>query len=83
MKAVIKQCACVKCKNVQTEHLVYEEIKINHALHGVLTFLTFFWGVIWYLKYSNAKSENENNLAVATSQKKCDKCGGDLIVLNS
>lgn len=83
MKAVMKQCACVKCKNVQTENLVYEETEVNHVLHGLLTFFTLFWGIIWYQKYNKAKVDNENNLAVAISQKKCDKCGGDLMVLNS
>ena len=82
MKTEMKQCACVKCKNVQPEVLIYEEVKCKNILHGILTFLTLIWGFLWAVSYSGAKKKNISNMQNALSQSKCDKCNGSLMLLS-
>lgn len=82
MKSQMKQCACVKCKNLQNEVLMYEAPEVNHILYAILTVLFFPLAIFWFLKVQSVKKDTESNLNIALSNLKCEKCGGQLMVVS-
>ncbi len=40
---------------------------VNHLLHGALTFLTCFWGIVWYVRVNQAKKELKIRVSIDDS----------------
>ena len=83
MKSELKQCACIKCKNIQNELITYEQVEVNHILYVILTLIFLPLGILWYLKIQKSKEKTNANLNMAVSAIKCDKCGGTLMPISS
>ena len=82
MKSEMKQCACVKCKAINNEVIIYEEGKCNHILHLVISIITGVWVVIWALIWLKSKKTSDNNKLLALSQSQCKECGGALMIIS-
>ncbi len=82
VRSQMKQCVCIKCKNLQNEVLIYEEPEVSHILYGVLTLIFFPLAIIWYLGIRKNSNHIKSNISAAVSKFKCEQCGGNLMVLN-
>lgn len=82
MKSQMRQCACIKCKGLQNEILVYEEAEVSHILYAILTIIFFPLAIFWYLKIQKVKHDTQNNINLAASSRKCEECDGNLMVLS-
>jgi superoxide dismutase len=43
--------------NKRFECVLSKKGNVNNLLHGFLTFMTCFWGIVWYLKYKEGKEQ--------------------------
>lgn len=77
-----RRCFCSKCNTSQDEVISFAEGRCNHILHAIITFLTFFWGIVWLIIFISAQNETKRNRRLAISDKKCSQCGSSLIPLN-
>lgn len=39
------------------ECVLSKKKEVNHILHGLLTFFTCVWGIVWYMKYKEGKEK--------------------------
>lgn len=82
MKSEMRQTACSKCKNIQSEIISYQEVKCNHILHLIVSIIFFPWVVGWLYFWQKSKSDTEKNINNATFSMACENCGASLMLLN-